>query len=204
MVLVGKGGSSSIYKMDLPDGVYALKELSLNLENSPSLYKLASKVQRIFREVIIIRRVSVSNHPHLLKYSGLALKVNDFNQLTIYLVSKFYETDLQRLALLSQGELGQERKICLLQEIVLGIKRLQELRVIHADLKPSNILIDRRGRAVIADYGTSRILRESNDTFESQTLHATIKYAPPELLFHSQLNFSVFFYFFWTNNFKIF
>lgn len=93
-------------------------------------------------------------------------------------------------------------KVDILIQISEGLKKLNELEVVHGDLKPSNILMNEQRRALIADYGTSRILREDS-TIESQTLETTVKYAPPELLIDQRFTFQVIFEDFWGYLFDI-
>ena len=85
---------------------------------------------------------------------------------------------------------SEREKIYILKEILRGLEMLHSLQIVHADLKPANILISTKGKPLISDYGISRILRK-DFTFESGTLEATLKYAAPELLLHSVFGFSV-------------
>ncbi len=53
--------------------------------------------------------------------------------------------------------------------------------VVHLDLKPNNILVDREGRARLLDFGIARIVGEGNDLSRAKTL-LTPDYAAPEQL----------------------
>ncbi|KAK4043070.1 kinase-like domain-containing protein [Parachaetomium inaequale] len=48
-------------------------------------------------------------------------------------------------------------------EIVMAIGALHELGYIHRDLKPGNILLDRRGHIRLADFGCAKGRREAHD-----------------------------------------
>jgi serine/threonine protein kinase len=61
--------------------------------------------------------------------------------------------------------------------IVLGMHFIHSRGFIHQDLKPGNVLINADGKALIADFGTSR-LRECDDTPSGDT--GTTHYAAPE------------------------
>ncbi|KAK7017756.1 TKL/TKL-ccin protein kinase, partial [Favolaschia claudopus] len=67
--------------------------------------------------------------------------------------------------------------------LVLGVARgldfLHGKGVIHGDLKLANVLVDKRGEAVICDFGISRIVGQQGFTTRSQ---GTIPYKAPELL----------------------
>ncbi|XP_062409213.1 serine/threonine-protein kinase/endoribonuclease IRE1-like isoform X2 [Sardina pilchardus] len=52
---------------------------------------------------------------------------------------------------------GSERKR-IAKEFLKGLKDLHEANVIHRDIKPHNVLIDKDGRVRLADFGLSRML----------------------------------------------
>jgi serine/threonine protein kinase len=70
---------------------------------------------------------------------------------------------------------GQAIFIC---GIALGLRFVHSKGIIHGDLKPSNILVNARGEAVISDLGVSRF--ESND-YTLSPEGTTVNYAAPEL-----------------------
>jgi serine/threonine protein kinase len=75
---------------------------------------------------------------------------------------------------------GQAILIC---GIALGMRFVHSKGIIHGDLKPSNILLNGRGEALISDFGSSRF--ESNDcTGEDGSVH----YAAPELFRESAIH----------------
>jgi serine/threonine-protein kinase len=70
--------------------------------------------------------------------------------------------------------------ICvLLCGIVLGLRYIHAAGFIHQDLKPSNILINDRGRALLADFGTSR---DTTVDFTPDDVGGTMQYVAPEQL----------------------
>lgn len=74
--------------------------------------------------------------------------------------------------LIEQGLYNDEEKVwCLLREILQGLNHIHEQGMIHRDLKPGNVLIDRDGHAKLADFGlaTSKflILDKTNETGEN-------------------------------------
>jgi serine/threonine-protein kinase len=63
--------------------------------------------------------------------------------------------------------------------IVLGMRFVHSKGYIHGDLKPSNILIKTGGRALISDFGTSRL---ASDDVKPTTDWGTVRYSAPEML----------------------
>jgi serine/threonine protein kinase len=61
--------------------------------------------------------------------------------------------------------------------IVLGMRFMHSRGFIHQDLKPSNILLNEKGRVLISDFGSSR----SEYVDITPTAAGTVQYAAPEL-----------------------
>jgi serine/threonine protein kinase len=62
-------------------------------------------------------------------------------------------------------------------DITNGMAFLHSKRIIHRDLKSTNILLDLNWRAKVADFGASRMLSDSTLT----TLPGTARYSAPEV-----------------------
>jgi serine/threonine protein kinase len=54
------------------------------------------------------------------------------------------------------GPLREDEARIYIAEIVLAIEHLHEIRVIHRDLKPDNILLDFNGHVAVSDNGSSQ------------------------------------------------
>jgi eukaryotic-like serine/threonine-protein kinase len=54
-----------------------------------------------------------------------------------------------------QGFIAAPRAVDIAMDVLRGLEYLHEQRLLHNDIKPSNILIGRDGRAVLTDYGIS-------------------------------------------------
>lgn len=65
-----------------------------------------------------------------------------------------------------------------LAELAAGLTALHAAGKVHCDLKPSNVLVDARGRAVVLDVGMGRDLRTAAPLDDG--LRGTIAYLPPE------------------------
>lgn len=88
----------------------------------------------------------------------------------------------------SDGEDGRRRPadelVGLFVEICAAVQHAHDRGIVHCDLKPSNILIDRQGRPHILDFGIARPLAEIGATTTLLTLTdslvGTPAYASPE------------------------
>ncbi|MDX2180695.1 MAG: protein kinase [Bryobacteraceae bacterium] len=72
------------------------------------------------------------------------------------------------------------RRVALIAEAADALQAAHGSLVIHLDLKPSNILVDRSGRLKLVDFGTAKLLDDSNDS--TTTRQFTPRYASPEQL----------------------
>ncbi|KAJ7901233.1 kinase-like domain-containing protein [Mycena olivaceomarginata] len=67
----------------------------------------------------------------------------------------------------------------LVHDVASGLKYLHENDIVHGDLKPQNVLIDKRGVACVCDWGISQLINPEGVTVWSA---ASSTYIAPELL----------------------
>ncbi|GAA6062104.1 hypothetical protein JCM10212_002354 [Sporobolomyces blumeae] len=65
-------------------------------------------------------------------------------------------------------------------QLCLGLSHLHSRRILHRDLKPQNLLIDREGNLKIADFGLARAFGVPLRTYTHEII--TLWYRPPEVL----------------------
>ncbi|KAJ0986349.1 hypothetical protein J5N97_004705, partial [Dioscorea zingiberensis] len=167
---IGEGGFGPVYKGVLPDGsVIAVKQLS-------------SKSKQGNREFVNeIGMISALQHPNLVKLFGCCIEGNQLLLVYEYmennsLASALFGRDRDRLKLNWQTR----RSICL--AIARGLAYLHEesrLKIVHRDIKATNVLLDKDLNAKISDFGLAR-LSEENETHISTRIAGTIGYMAPE------------------------
>lgn len=87
------------------------------------------------------------------------------------------------LTLLSKFEdrLPEDMARFYIAEMVLAVSSIHELRYVHRDIKPDNVLLDANGHIRLADFGSC--LKLSDDgTVQSQVAVGTPDYISPEIL----------------------
>ncbi|MCC6679402.1 MAG: serine/threonine protein kinase [Phycisphaeraceae bacterium] len=140
---LGQGARSTIYQVcDRDGGQFALKRVVRSGPND----------QRYLDQAIGEHRVaSQFDHPSLRKSLRL-IKQRDFIRTSEVLV-------LMELVLgktLEQEQPGTMLGMCrLIRDVALGLATMHELKFVHADIKPNNIMTTADGRIKIIDFGQS-------------------------------------------------
>ncbi|SCA56854.1 Serine/threonine protein kinase [Candidatus Terasakiella magnetica] len=146
----------------------ALKTLSVNYEDDPTFINL------FLREEWIGKRLS---SPHVMKVLEPSRGKN-----FLYYISEFIEgpTLGQWMRDNPNPSLDEVRKI--IKQIALGLRAFHRKEMVHQDLKPDNIVIDRSGTVKIIDFGSTRIygLEEVSTPIEQLDLLGTVDYTAPE------------------------
>ncbi|KFK44801.1 hypothetical protein AALP_AA1G304900 [Arabis alpina] len=172
---LGEGGFGSVFKGEMSDGtIIAVKQLS-------------SKSCQGNREFVNeIGMISGLNHPNLVKLYGCCVENNQ-----LLLVYEYMENNSLALALYGKSSLkldwAARQKICV--GIARGLEFLHEgsmIRMVHRDIKTTNVLLDADLNAKISDFGLAR-LHEAEHSHISTKIAGTIGYMAPEYALWGQL-----------------
>eukprot|EP00258_Populus_trichocarpa_P031951 XP_024447970.1 probable LRR receptor-like serine/threonine-protein kinase At1g29720 isoform X3 [Populus trichocarpa] len=167
---IGEGGFGSVYKGELADGtIIAVKQLS-------------PKSRQGNREFVNeIGMISCLQHPNLVRLYGFCIEGDQ-----LLLVYEYMENNS-----LSRALFGSETSALMLDwptryKICAGIARglafLHEgsaIRIVHRDIKGTNVLLDKDLNAKISDFGLAKLNEEEN-THISTRVAGTIGYMAPE------------------------
>ncbi|KAJ6570055.1 kinase-like domain-containing protein [Mycena vulgaris] len=69
----------------------------------------------------------------------------------------------------------------LLNDVIRGLNYLHSVNIVHGDLCGRNILIDKRGRACLTDFGLTAFI-ESDTSIKTSTRSGSIRWMAPELV----------------------
>lgn len=117
------------------------------------------------------RALAALSHPHIVA----VFDVGEVDGLP-FIVMEHLPGSLKSV-IAREGPLEVGEAIRLATEIAAGLTAAHARGIVHADLKPSNILLDPNGRAKIADFG---IARTPQDTGDAPQPFATAQYVAPE------------------------
>lgn len=140
---VGSGGLGEVYKArDIETGqIVALKRLHDRYQNNKRLLGLFHKETMIHSQVA---------HRHCVQFIEASLKPPNAHIVTGF-VDGFNGHNLIKQA----GPIPPLVACCIMIDALQGLEHLHCLDVIHSDLTPSNIMIDRTGKVLLADFGLS-------------------------------------------------
>ena len=96
-----------------------------------------------------------------------------------YVVSKYIAGEPLIEPLLRQGRLSVHEVTAIGIDVADALHAAHECHVLHRDVKPSNIILDKQGRARLTDFGLARELGKSRIT-SSSVIVGTPDYMSPE------------------------
>ncbi|MCM3660162.1 Stk1 family PASTA domain-containing Ser/Thr kinase [Georgenia satyanarayanai] len=166
---IARGGMATVYRaLDRRlDRTVALKAMH------PHLAESADFVARFRREA---RSAARLNHPGIVAIydQGLA---DDTSYLTMELVEGHnLRTELRR-----QGALPLGRALDVVDGVLDALACAHRAGVVHRDVKPENVLLERDGRPKVTDFGLARAVTEATAA-STGTVLGTVAYLAPEIV----------------------
>ncbi|WP_417706891.1 protein kinase domain-containing protein [Rheinheimera aquimaris] len=182
---IGSGGMSDIYratdtflqKAGVADCTVAIKVLQPQYVNQPEALQLllqeAHKTQQL-------------SHPNIVRVFDV-----DSDQQHHFIVMEFLDGESLEQVIKRYKPKGLPLKSAcnLLQQIADALNYAHQIGIVHADLKPANIMVNRAGVVKVLDFGVSQTLQLNHDIYaaeqQSQTAPLsgyTPAYASPQLL----------------------
>ncbi|MBN1102033.1 MAG: serine/threonine protein kinase [Deltaproteobacteria bacterium] len=87
------------------------------------------------------------------------------------------------------GALSVERSVHIFLQVLEGVGFVHKYKIIHGDIKPSNILLDRQGRAKVADFGLAFLMSYERRHGGSFFHGGTPYYMSPEQVLNQGMDF---------------
>lgn len=170
---IGRGGMATVYLASRADQEYhkqvAIKMLRPELDSEELLKRFRSERQTL----------AALDHPNIVKL----LDGGSTREGMPYLVMDYVE-GVPIDDYCDEQKLSTESRLRLFQQVCLAVQYAHENRVIHRDLKPTNILVYGQGIPKLLDFGIAKVLEPSDESqmliTQTLTRRMTPAYASPE------------------------
>lgn len=161
---LGRGSQAQVYlaRDQVLDRKVAIKVLSESVADDQAA------LDRFLREARMAARVH---------HSG-CLSIFDFGTeggLTFMAMEYFRGRTLRDL--IKKGPIEPYLALRLLRDVVSALAAVHDAGIVHRDIKPTNVMVDRNGRVRITDFGVARTL---DDEDSGGMMVGTMKYMAPE------------------------
>ncbi|XP_054787218.1 cysteine-rich receptor-like protein kinase 44 [Prosopis cineraria] len=175
---LGQGGFGPVYKGKLYNGEdIAVKRLSMNSGQGDIEFK---------NEVILVAKLQ---HRNLVRLLGFCLERRE--RLLVYEFLPNKSLDYLLFDPTQRAQLDWEIRYKIIVGIARGLLYLHEdsrLRIIHRDLKTSNILLDEELNPKISDFGMARLFVVDQTQSNTSRIVGTYGYMAPEYLMQGQFS----------------
>lgn len=150
------------------DAVVTIKIPSIDLRDDPAYLK------RFMMEEWVARRI---DSPHVLKPCARARKRN-----YLYVATEFIEGQTLRQWMIDHPRPDLETVRDLVEQIAKGLRAFHRKEMLHQDVRPDNIMIDKTGTAKIIDFGSTQVtgVIEAMPLARHNDILGTAQYTAPE------------------------
>ncbi|CAK9271557.1 unnamed protein product [Sphagnum jensenii] len=183
--LLGRGGFGCVYKGMLRDtkALVAVKKISKDSQQGGNEF---------FAELSIISRI---RHRNLVKLQGWCSERGELMLVYDYMPNKsldkllFQNCSELEIADHHQNSTAMKLDWGMRHNILLGIasglaylhEDWSEHRVVHRDVKASNVMLDKDFNACLGDFGLARLIEQSKEVADTTFVAGTVGYLAPEL-----------------------
>ncbi|XP_039684346.1 G-type lectin S-receptor-like serine/threonine-protein kinase At1g11330 isoform X2 [Medicago truncatula] len=169
--MLGKGGFGPVYKGILEDG----QEIAVKRLSKAS----GQGIEEFMNEVVVISKLQ---HRNLVRLLGCCVERGE--QMLVYEFMPNKSLDVFIFDPLQKKNLDWRKRSNIVEGIARGIMYLHRdsrLKIIHRDLKASNVLLDGDMIPKISDFGLARIVKGGeDDEANTKRVVGTYGYMPPE------------------------
>lgn len=175
--LLGVGGMGAVY---LCEHAFMHRLVAVKVLPVDKIASDPTALQRFYREA---RAVAALDHPNIVR----AYDIDKFEGLHFFVMEYVDGMSLQEIvaSYATQNQFFDPvRAAHYIAQAAAGLQHANELGLIHRDIKPGNLLLDRNGTVKVLDMGLARFFDHRHDDltqkFDDNTILGTADYLSPE------------------------
>jgi serine/threonine protein phosphatase PrpC/predicted Ser/Thr protein kinase len=136
----------------------------------------SAHLERFLMEDWVAQRIS---NAHVMRAAGRGRKRN-----YLYTVAEFVDGQTLHQWIIDHPKPAVETVRGIVEQIANGLLAFHRLEMLHQDLRPQNVMIDRTGTVKIIDFGSTRVagISENASPLPQGELLGTVQYMAPEYL----------------------
>jgi serine/threonine protein kinase/ABC-type transport system substrate-binding protein len=166
--LIGEGAMGAVYRATDARGTRAALKVLI-----PELARDERFRQRFLGESKLAASL---DHPNIVSTLSAGDEDGD-----LYLAMEYIDGPDLRQVLRTEGRLDAEGALDLLGQVAAALDAAHAKGLVHRDVKPGNILLDRQaGHAYVCDFGLARHVSSVSSLTGDRGFVGTIDYVPPE------------------------
>lgn len=168
--ILGRGGFGTVYRaIDFSlNREVALKVLHPQLTTDPDF------LERFRNEA---RLVASLKSPYIITIYELGEENG-----RVFIAMDYLPGGSLKQKLEKEGAITFDKTLKIIKQVCSGLEEAHEQGLVHRDVKPANILFDRKGNAILGDFGLARAIQLSSTSAASSTGGVgTPAYRAPEL-----------------------
>ncbi len=148
----------------------ATSQVSLGTQNNKEM------VERFMAKFIKEARViSQLNHPNIVGIHDIFTENN-----TAYYVMDFIQGKSLQDVVKEEGAISEMRALNYIRQVADALEYMHNKNLLHLDVKPGNIMVDRNGHATLIDFGLSKQYDMGGDQTSTTPVGISHGYAPIE------------------------
>jgi len=168
--VLGKGGMGIVYKGLDPDIEREVAIKTIRLDSFIDGPEKEEMLNRVIREAKAAGRL---NHPNIITIYDV-LRNDDLT----FIVMQYVDGQTLQTLIESGKIFSPEDVIAILKPVAESLDFAHQNGIVHRDVKPANILIDKAGTPFLADFGVARM--ETSTMTGPGTTIGTLSYMSPE------------------------
>lgn len=185
---IDKGGQKTVFKCFMNDKPYALKFCNITKHEGDNISSVqegtkldnadSTTLSRAKREIEIMNKV---NTPYLVKLGPIGLTLTEYNEkIYLFFSEEFiYGSDLH--SIIKKNKLSYEQTIDMALNLANAIDHLWDIKMVHRDIKPKNIMQRDNGEYILLDTGIAFDVQGEELTAAFHLIGTKIYMSPEQL-----------------------